>query len=247
MVLGLPLGSIIANTAILPSPGILRLPMLLTAIPMFISAFISLSLSEPKVRRRPRRSESIFFGIRFFLGHRVLRVLVFDLVSISVTTYFIFWFYQSALQSLNIGIFYFGFVGAAFYLLPIVALAYVKRIEKVVGKRRLLFLTALIPGIFYAMMGLSFNLPVVIVAIFAIVGANIFRDPLFDSYINAHVPSDRRATVLATLSTFERLAMMVAYPIVGLLSDWSLQYTFLLLGMATIALALSSRVTNEML
>jgi hypothetical protein len=65
--------------------------------------------------------------------------------------------------------------------------------------------------------------------------------------MNKFIPSDRRATALSTASMFRMLAMAILNPVAGVLADWNLHKTMLILAGMLALFALTSRVREEQL
>jgi hypothetical protein len=137
---------------------------------------------------------------------------------------------------------YNGFIGAGFNLFSLMLLFSIKHIEKLFGMKNTLFYSALLPGLFF--IGLYFlrNIYFVLIAIFMITGLKIMRSPVLSDFMNQHIESRNRATVLSGVSMLEKIIIMVLYPVVGFLADYSLWLTFLFLGIATILFALLNRI-----
>ena len=90
-------------------------------------------------------------------------------------------------------------------------------------------------------------LPLMLVAIVLIIAFGMTRAPLLISYMNKHIPSQERATVLSTINMFQTLSFVIVYPLVGFSVDWSLTMTLIFLGIAGIGFSLISRVKEEYL
>jgi hypothetical protein len=63
--------------------------------------------------------------------------------------------------------------------------------------------------------------------------------------MNKYIPSDKRATILSTTSMLRTLAIVVINTCSGLLADWSIPYTLLILGISTVIFAFLSRIKEE--
>jgi MFS family permease len=248
IVLAMPAGSVIANAMITPYPTNLAFAFTLTAIPVFLGALFAFTLKEPK-RRMPKERYFTLAkqGIKHFAKHRSLKILSFDMILISATTFFIYWFYQPLLGNLGVSIFYYGFVAAAFNIFAAVLLYKLKVLERLFGTKRLLFLTALVPGIFFILLGIFENLILLLVGVLIIAGFRGIRLPVFEHSMNVFIRKKDRATVLSFVSMIERLVMIILYPIIGFLADISLQYTLLFLGVLTLVFALTSKTEEHML
>lgn len=247
-IVSLPIGSLIAGMMILPYPNNLAVPIMLTAVPLFIAVFIALWLKEPKRRKHTGNPLSISIkGIKYLASHKPLKALALDYSLISTATFLMIWLYQPLLKSASIDIGLWGFVAALFNIFAIVLLSNIKKMEKAFGTRRILFFSALIPGIMYLLMGIYRPLWLVLLGIFLIVGMNQLRMPLFEHYMNAYIKSNNRATVLSSVSMISNAILVVLYPVLGFVLDWSFNYALILLGILTIAFALTSKVDEKML
>lgn len=246
IIIALPLGSIIAGSSILPYPDILTLPLLLTTFPMFLAALTALTMKEPK-RIKPKENllRVGIKGINYFRKHKVLRSFAIDMTLISAATFFIFWLYQPLLLNAGMDIKLIGFVGAAFNIVGVVLLYHVKLIDKTLGAKNMLFLTALVPALAFISLAFFKNMLLVLLGIFVIAGLKLLREPLFDSYMNKFIRSKERATVLSAISMLRNLIMIVFYPVVGFLSDISLSHALAVLGILTLLSALFAKVDEK--
>jgi cyanate permease len=115
------------------------------------------------------------------------------------------------------------------------------------SKKKMLFLSSLITGLMFLIGGLTNLIPLIIIVILIGGGFGLTRRPLFASYINKHVPSSERATILSTISMLRRFLVAIINPIVGMLVDWSLNYTFILIGIIVLTSTFFSKVEEEYL
>jgi len=248
IIIAMPVGSAIAGMMLWPYPNNLVLPMLLTAFPLFLVILVALSLKESK-RTRPQKNyfQLAKNGMKYLARQKVLRAFALDMVLITVMTYFMFWLYQPLLGSVGVDIGFYGFVGAGANIAGVILLFNIKRIEKLFSIKKLFFLTAIIPGIMYIFAGLYTTVWTVVLVTLSVMGLAFLRQPLFQDYMNRFIKSSDRATVLSSIYMFEGLAVAAASPIVGMLMDWSLTYTLLILGILTIIFALTTGVEKRLL
>jgi len=245
IMIGAPLGSIIAATI-----G-LRAPMLLHAVPSTIGLFVALTFSEPEQTeevQKKRYTSILKDGVRYFRRNRILKILALDMIVIASIAYFMIWFYQPMLEQAGIDIAYFGAVHAALAVSQIVIMNNYGRLENLFGsKKRLISLSAIITGVVFIIGGLTTFIPVVVLVIILGGGFGLSRRPLFVSYMNRYIPSSERATVLSTISMFRRFSLVAVNPVIGIIADWSLNYTLVILGATAILFSLISRVQEEYL
>ncbi|MBW2987639.1 MFS transporter [Candidatus Woesearchaeota archaeon] len=238
-----PIGSIIAGTI-----G-LRYTMLFMTVPFICATVLTFFLKEPKTERKiesKRLVRDLVDGVKYFRNHKILKSLAFDRIAISVLVFFIVWTYQPLLTQLNVPIIYFGFVGAGFMALEVFIMNNFDKLERFFkSKKGYLLASALIPGIGFILLGLNPYVAIAVILIIIIGGVGLSRPTLFRSYMNKHIESHHRATVLSTSSMIERFSGAVLYPFIGLLVEFSLQYTLIIIGIIVIVFALLSKVKEE--
>jgi MFS family permease len=227
----------------------LRYPMLLVTIPLAIAFFVALSFKEPKSTEKIESKRYINIlkdGVRFFYKNKILKILAIDMISIDAIAYFMIWLYQPMLKQAGISIGYFGIVHAAIVIIEILIMNNYERFEKILGsKKRLVFFSAAITGIMFVIGGLSSFIPLVLLVIILGGGFGLSRRPLFVSYMNKYISSSKRATVLSSISMVRRFSLVVLNPVIGLLVDYSLNYTLMGLGVAAIIFSLISKVEES--
>ena len=223
----------------------LSAPLALSLLPFAIALPVALSLKEPPREREERRGywETLTRGTRYFLGHRILRALAFDSVTIWAFSFMIIWLYQPRLKELGVPLIWFGFVTTGMTLCQSAVLMRVESVERLFGgPRHYLTLSALIPA--FAYLGLAFSpSPLLAVPlIVAISGFGLSRATLLNNYMHKHVDSSRRATVLSAVGMARQLFTASVYPLVGWAAEKSLTWTFAGLGAAALACAAASSV-----
>ncbi len=235
IIIGLIGGSTMADAPAMAYPAGLPLTFLLSGAVLLIVFVISFTLKEPD---RKKSGEAFLrqgiSGFMYIFQNSRLRAFSFNYTFISAATFFMFWFYQPLLKSAGIGLLYYGIVGAAFNLFAIALMNGIGGAEKLLGINRLLFLTAFIPGVLYCGLFFSAHAAYALCAILLVTGLRQMRVPLLSDYMNRHIGSENRATVLSGVSMIERIVIMVMYPVAGLLADHSLAVAFLFLGISTV-------------
>lgn len=225
----------------------LTMPMKAWLGPLGLGFLLALTLHEPPrfadaAERRPYRA-ILLDGVRYFVDHAVLRLLALDMVVVASLSFMIVWMYQPFLAAAGVDLAWFGTVHAAMVVGQILVLANVERLEALLGnQKRLLLASALAAGAAFIVLGSTRFLPVVLVAIFAAASFGLSRAVLFGAHFNRYIPSEKRATVLSTISMFRTIGIAVINPVVGFAADFSLPGTAVGLGVVLIALSLVSGV-----
>ncbi|MFH1682597.1 MAG: MFS transporter [Candidatus Woesearchaeota archaeon] len=238
-----PIGSIIATYL-----G-LRYTMMLMAIPFFLAFLIAFTLKEPKTKQKvesTRYLQTLIKGVRYFKEHKVLRILAFDHLSTTSLIFFIIWIYQPFLTQLSFPLVYFGLVHATISIIQII---FVNRFRWLEGlfrsKKNYLLYSALIPGLAFILLGFVSSSILAISLIWVIAGFGLTRRVLFRNYYNKYIPSEHRATTISSISMLSSFVSAILYPLIGLLVEKSLNYTFIILGILIIALAILSKVEEH--
>lgn len=227
----------------------LNAPMAFMLVPFVLGLLVCSTLREPPTgeeEAKPGYREVLTRGVRYFASHKPLRALAFDSVTIWMLSFMTVWLFQPRLKELGVGLGAYGFVTAAMTLSQIAVMSGSERVERLFGgTRRYLVWSAVIPGLAFLALPFATN-PWAACALFVVIPAfGMSRSVLISNYMNKHVDSPRRATVLSTVGMGRQLMGVVVLPAVGLLTKLSLGWTFAALGAAILACAWASSVEEE--
>lgn len=229
----------------------LRMTFFLVTVPLFFAFLLSLTLKEvsfdeSELKEKDAYGSKMFDGLKYFFKHKVLMILTFDMAIVSASAWIIIWFYQPMLKERGIDIIYFGAVHAMMCVAQILVMSNYRNIEKLVGsKLSVLFIASLLTALFYVVLGFSNSPIIAIVSIVLSAAFGLTRGPLFNSYLNKFIPSDKRATVLSVATMFKTLAIVVVNVITGMLSKWSMNYTMIIVGVFLVVVTIFSRIEEE--
>jgi MFS family permease len=198
------------------------LPMAVSIVFMVVTSIIILFFHEPPLSSEEKNKDTNYYrqiadSGRFILKHEKLKAVV-----LFCTVFFVFyragfWFFQPYMESVNIPVKYFGII---FFLFNIVAAFASKRSHYVMDKtkpRTLTFLALLMGGSFF-IMGTVKIWPGFLAIFLQQMARGLYR-PVTSKYINKHIPSDKRATILSFSSLSGNLAVAAAFPLMGMLKD----------------------------
>lgn len=228
----------------------LTMPMKSQLVPLTLGLLVALTLYEPPREEDEKESEPylriLTSGVRYFLGHPVLRVLTFDRVLLFALAFMVIWLYQPFLARAGMPMAWYGTVHAAMVIAQILLLSNTSWLERLLGsQKRVLWVGPVIAGVAYIVLGATRFLPLTVAMIVVAAGFGLSRPALFGAYLNQHIPSEKRATVLSTVSMVQTIAIAILNPIVGFCADRSLTATMIGLGVAMLVLTLVSRVEEE--
>lgn len=225
----------------------LRLPMLASAFFLMLGAFLALFLKEPPMRREKGYSGLIRGSFRHLFQNKPLLIMALDFVLIGAFLNLSFWLWQAAMMNAGLSLYYFGIVAAIIMVFSLIVIMRAQMLEKHFGAKRLLRLTTALPGLMYIICGLTLYVPIIVGAMCIISAAFHIREPFFNHYMNQLIPSKKRATVLSVVSMMSSVSVILGYIVTGALLDWSVQNTMLIIGAILLAMALFSKVTDEIL
>lgn len=227
----------------------LNSPLKFTAFPAVIAAFIALSLKEPGISAHAKKKNYFKIlreGMSFFYKSSILKILAFDMISVSAVAYMMIWLYQNKLSALGFDITYFGVVHTVIVIAEILVMNNYVFFEKIFGsKKGYLFFSAFVTGISILAAGLLKSIPLAIVSIVISIGFGLTRYPYFSGFMNKSIPSSKRATVLSSISMLRRISMAILNPIVGFFVGFSLDYTLVFLGSLIVFFAFVSKVEER--
>lgn len=241
-----PIGSFLA------SKFGLNAPMLFFAIPCFLAGLVALSIKEPRITNEKSESKRyldiVKKGLSFLRNHKVLKLLALDAIIVSSSAYFIIWLYQPLLRSIGTGIVIFGLVHAVMVFSEILVSSNFERLTKLFGSdKNYLRASLIIVVVSFLLVAAWPNLITVSILIVLGGGFGLTRLSLMSSYMNKFSPSEERATILSSISMFNRFALVILNPIIGFTADHSLRLAALVVGLLPLILFLFSPIEQEML
>lgn len=199
---GAIIGGIIAD-----SYGV-RYTMGFLAIPLALSGLAALLFKEPRYERVKNEKYKVTLkkGFSYFKNHKILRIIAVDYAVIGALSFFLIWVYQVVLTDLNVEIKQFGFIHAMLLGVQILVMNNFSFLEKISQSKKIyLVLSGILAGSGFLLIALAMILENLTIAIFGILVTAAFgltRKNLFQSYLNKHIDSEYRATVLSSVSMF---------------------------------------------
>lgn len=228
-VVAAPIGSIIAANF-----GI-KVPMLLSAVPLLAASCIILTVHESRDRERSSRPNPLITikkGVGFLLTSKNLQRLVANDLLVWIGAYFLVWLYQPMLIKVGLAIVYFGLIRSAFSLAGMLSTFNIHLTEKLFGSEKMFVnATAFIVSASLLLVAAFPSIVTVVTAIVLIGGFASVRTSYLNTTMNEFIPSEQRATVLSTTSTVNMLVFAIANPVVGYIADHSLRLAFLGVGL----------------
>ena len=207
------------------------LPMLVAAIPFALTVPVALSMHEPSHTKTATLRETtclIKEGIRFTKTHRQVRWLILYTAVYSAFSFAMFWLYQPFLIESGINLLYFGPVFAFINLLVAIGAYSAHRIEKTIGEKASLLIIPALTIIALILLSTG-HLALGLIAIILGQFAWGYSEPVINDYMNRHIASRNRATILSVNSLAKGITGAIILPFTGYIVDaYSLSCAFML-------------------
>ncbi len=217
-----------------------NLPFIISAVFMLVTIIITLRFKEPPIEGKVGKYginyiEQIKESGKFILSHEKIKAIIIFTMMFFIFYRTAFFYYQPYMEAVKIPVRYFGII---FFVFNITAAFASKRSHWIMDKTkpRTLTFMALLMIISFVLMGLTKVWFGVFAILFQQVARGIYR-PVTTKYLNKHIPSDKRATVLSFQSLACNLSVAIAFPLMGVLKDHeNIFTTHMVMGIAMIIL-----------
>lgn len=241
-----PLGSLAAAKISLNAP------MYLSAIAFLIATIVAFSFHETKVQESVSESKRYLLvvkeGFKYFKNHRILKLLTIDAILVSSAGYFVVWLYQPLFIKINTPIVYFGLFHALLVGSEILVSVNFHRLEKLFGSaKNYLKFTAVIVAVTFLIVAFYPSFLTIILFLIFAGGFGLTRIELMSAYMHKFIPSNRRATILSSISMFRRFSLVLLNPIIGFSADRSLSLALFIISLLPLSVFLFSPITQESL
>jgi MFS family permease len=227
-------------------------PRIAYIVPAFLAIIFSLLLIEPKGKNLEKKQipylQLIKEGSYLLANNKVLLILSIEAALTNAIAWGIIFLFQPILTQAGVSKTYFGIVQSIAALGEILLLTNLNKVETFFrSKRKFLVYTGILTGMGYIILGLVNHIILVVGAILMVFMFGLTRLPVYNTYINRYIPSDKRATVLSLSSMIRTLMIVLVSPLVGALGDWSLNNTAIILGVLVIVVSGFSKIEESFL
>lgn len=197
-------------------------PMILSCVFVGAAAVISLNFKEPPIEDKEGKYgeaylRQIFDSAKYAWNHEKIKAVMFYGVIFFVFYRAGYFFFQPYLKGVNIDVKFFGLIFAIFNIVAALASKNAHRIMRITKKRTMTFLSSMII-VSFIILGVT----KVWIGFLAITLQQIARGlyhPIISKYMNKHIPSNKRATILSLYSLIANLVVATASPFIGMLGD----------------------------
>ena len=222
--------------------------IILTAIFVFLSILAGFFLKEPSFQYKHSEESSYKLlkdGLLLIKTNKSFQRII--ILSLLVTPFinYLLNFYPPYFEEAHVAGYLFGITLAVASLLSIFASKYAYLFEKIFGIQRGVLIATVLPGIFYLFLALiSHPIFSILLVIFAF-GSMHFQKPIFLDYLNRHIESKNRATVLSLINVLSGFYVAVMGLLIGWIADISLSYGFIFMGVLITISALLFRISDK--
>ncbi len=219
-----------------------NLPFLISVIFMLVTIIIALKFKEPPIEGKVGKyginyMQQIKESGKFIISHEKIKAIIIFTMMFFIFYRTAFFYYQPYMEAVKIPVRYFGII---FFVFNITAAFASKRSQWIMDKTKpkTLACMALLMIVSFVIMGVVKIWFGVFAILFQQVARGIYR-PVTTKYLNKHIPSDKRATVLSFQSLACNMSVAIAFPLMGVLKDHeNIFTTHMVLGIAMIILTL---------
>ena len=217
----------------------IRFPFIITAIFIFISALIILSMKEPYVKKKTTSIKEHYnhFADAFKFSTKNKHIVWFILFGVTLTIpmgIFVNLFSQPYLVKIGFSVLGIGGIFALIHGISGAIASFSYQIEAKLKEKISMFGVVLIQGISFIFMSLI-HLPIAAIAVIMLYIGRDYKNMILDAYMNSHITPKHRATVLSISQFVSDLFAAIFVILGGYIADtFSLDTTILLLGIATL-------------
>lgn len=229
-VIATAVGGYIARTQ---DPKIFVLLLWLYTIGAIIAFLIALFVKETRHLKRIKRENPLVLfkesTIHIFQNKNLRRIIYLSMFTVPFTHVIMFLFQPYFLMA-NVNKASWGIAMALGMIIGALLMKYAYKIEKKIGMKKTIFLTTIIPGLLY--LGMAFIIGPIISMVWYILhkGISNLRDPLFSQYLNTHIMSHNRATVLSVISMIVSVYLAIMRLTLGKIANHNLILSFIIMG-----------------
>ncbi len=207
--------------------------IVLTAFFVFLSFLAGFLLKEPSMKHEPEDDSSyklVRDGLHLIRTNRSLqRIIVLSLLTTPFINYLLN-FYPPYFVKANVSGYFFGITLAVASLTGACASRYAYLLEKLLGVKKGVLLAVISPGLLYFLLSAVYHPILSIVLVVLSYSSMYIQKPIFTDYLNRHIESKNRATVLSLINVAGGLYVALMGLLIGYLADISLSYSFVFMG-----------------
>ncbi|MCK5107516.1 MAG: MFS transporter, partial [Nanoarchaeota archaeon] len=213
-----------------------------------IAFILSLLIKEKKQPKKIKEiSPLVLFkeSTKHIFKNKSLRKIIYLYVFTMPFTHVIIFLFQPYFLVAGVPNAIWGIVMAAGMLLSAFLVKYAHWIEAKIGMKKTIFLTTILPGVFYLAMAFMIGPMISFILYIFLMGVSPLRYPLFSQYQNDHIESHNRATVLSIISMITAIYLAIMRLILGKIANTNLILSFIVMGGLIVVGAIAFRIDEK--
>jgi MFS family permease len=246
VVITAPIGAFIAKD-LAESQFILIL--MLGSLFFLLSLLMSFTLREPRARGMPRKKSSLDLFKSSFNDMRkspiLVRLFINKTLVLIMCSHIFGTIWQPYLKDSGVPIIWFGVLVAISALMIAYLSSRIDAIEKHIPNKKFIFLTALLAFIAFLLGAFIRNIYFAIALYLVIRIVLWMRDPIFSHYINQHIESHNRATMLSAMAMVVNLFAIVLLLLAGAVASVGLNFIFILCAIVILVAIVFFSIKDE--
>lgn len=197
-----------------------RLTYIACALPVLIAFIISMTFTQTRRYRLAERNyiEHIRDAVRFTTNHPKVRFLIIYGALLGAVFFSGHILYQPYFREMGVPLVYFGVIYAIMCLITAFASKYAHVAEGRLGEKKMLFLMIALPIAGFTGMALTKSVVGLLFPLFISITVGFFN-PILTEYINRHVESHHRSTVISLRSLSYEISATILAPFIGWITD----------------------------
>lgn len=216
-----------------------RLPFILSFPGVLVSFLLVFFFDEPKRLTKVKHSEHFNLmkvSILFVTNHKALKWVIAYIALITVASKLWFFTYNPYFEVVDLDLKYFGWIFAGLNLVAYMSSKFAYKIEEYLGEKSILIWMILIIAMPMFLMGFLVSKFAVLLVLMENITRG-FRGPFFSKFINKHLDSKNRATILSIQSAVISVISAISLFIFGIMLDiYSLPVNLEILAVAVIVI-----------
>ncbi len=190
-----------------------------TSISSIVALFISSTLSNKKTSTKHQELSSIFSNIHE--GIKVVKKdhIIFVLTVVGLLTingeYFLRQVYQPVFQDMAVPALFLGVALSVGKIVNFISIRNVHRLEKFLTVDKIIFWLNILLGGFFMLFASTTSVWVLVTAFIGVQTLLNMQKPIISDYINQQISSEKRSTVLSTVSLVENLGEIMTRLMLG--------------------------------
>lgn len=231
-VVAAPIGGYLAKDLSIEQVSIL---IILTASTSAIAFALTFFIQEPLHSRRfedekKLNSNTLINALKILkYNPSLMRIIALQTLSVPFVFYLLI-LYPPYATKLGVRPVYLGIILALASSADFMCSRYAYKLEGLLGVSRSTILITILPAICYFLFATLSNpliASLLFITIYAVHGS---RDPIFIDYLNLHIGSEQRATVLSVIGVMSTIYLALVGSFIGLLAEYSISYAFIFMG-----------------